>query len=240
MPRIPLVNPHREYLSSGLYRRSTSVSMQIARNRSTSSDRNQDGCQFYHQFEIQMCGYRATQHSSGVQRLHPFLYLLFVAFSTPLENPTTEDQNGNKLPAPDIRSLEKSLPMVLSGRYPGKWLSSQSSSLGSKISVEGAALPAHPILNQSHATLLRPVSPTLVVVPHSNTVLNTKILEGCQIRSISISQEIFSQLHERPCHTLSIHIAPASSGCFLGSMPVATKRFLNTGSVSPISAPMPQ
>ena len=82
--------------------------------------------------------------------------------------------------------------------------------------------------------------PTLVVVPHSNTVPNTKILEGCQIRSISISQGIFSQLHALPCHTLSIHIAPASSGCFLGSIPAAAKRFLNTGSVSPISAPMPR
>lgn len=52
-------------------------------NRSTSSDRNQDGCQFYRQIEIRMCGYRATQHSSGVQRFHNFPLL---AFSTPLEN----------------------------------------------------------------------------------------------------------------------------------------------------------
>jgi hypothetical protein len=123
--------------------------------------------------------------------------------------------------------------MVLSRRCPGKWLSSQSSSLGSKISVEGAVLLTDPISNQPHATLLRPISSTLVVVSHSNTAPNTKILRGYQIRSISISQEIFSQLYAYPCHMLSIHIAPTSSGCVLGSIPAAAKRFSNTGSVSP-------
>jgi len=83
--------------------------------------------------------------------------------------------------------------------------SSQSSSLGSKISVEGAVLPTDPISNQPHATLLRPISSTLVVASHSNTAPNTKILRGYQIRSISINQGIFSQLYARPCHTLSIH-----------------------------------
>ena len=67
-----------------------------------------------------MCGYRATQHSSGVQHFHTFPLLAIRRLSTPLEKPTTEDQNGNTLPAPDILSLEKSLPMVLSRRCPGQ------------------------------------------------------------------------------------------------------------------------
>jgi len=113
-----------------------------------------------------------------------FLYSLFVALSAPLEN------------------RQRKIRMVIHYQL---LTSSQSSSLGSKISVEGAVLPTDPISNQPHATLLQPISSTLVAVSHSNTAPNTKILRGYQIRSISINQGIFSQLYARSCHTLSIH-----------------------------------
>lgn len=56
----------------------------------------------------------------------------------------------------------------------------------------------------------------------------------------AMTQGIFSQLKARPCQTLSIHMAPASSGCFSGSIPASRSRCWKTGSVRPRSAPIPR
>src|SRR5271154_4457761 len=89
----------------------------------------------------------------------PFLYSLFVAFQLHLKNRQRKIRTVIHYQLRTSSHSRKVCPWYSADDVPAKWLSSQSSSLGSKISVEGAVLPTDPISNQPHATLLRPVSP---------------------------------------------------------------------------------
>ena len=78
---------------------------------------------------------------------------------------------------------------------------------------------------------------TLVQPPLSLPFNYTALIRKATLEGNTILAPCADEASKSHATRLAVALAPASSGCFLGPIPVTTKRFLNTGSVSPISAP---